>query len=306
MGGDAVVVRDLRKHYDGNRAVDGVTFSVRQGECFGILGPNGAGKTTTIECIEGLREQDGGDITLLGVAEGARTAAVRQRIGVQLQVANFYPKLTARELLQTFASFYDRARPIEDVVALAGLQECGKTPSSKLSGGQKQRLSLALALINEPEVAFLDEPTTGLDPQSRRALWDVIRALKRQGRTVLLTTHYMEEAQELCDRVAIMDHGRIIEMDTPQALIGKHFQETPVEISRDDALPEERLSRLAAVASVSTDGQTSTLFSSDVPRTVAALFEAADSEGVTLTGLTIRQATLEDVFLKITGRRIRA
>ena len=306
MERDALVVRDLRKHYGSNRAVDGVSFSVREGECFGILGPNGAGKTTTIECIEGLRVQDSGDITMLGAVNGSKTEAVRQRMGVQLQTTGLYPKLTCREVLQTFAGFYDRARPVAEMVALAGLQECEKTLTSKLSGGQKQRLSLALALINEPEMAFLDEPTTGLDPQSRRALWDIIRDLKRQRRTVLLTTHYMEEAHELCDRVAIMDHGLIIELDAPEALIRKHFQETPIEVGSSDLLPVERLRQLAAVTNVTTANGSTTLFSSDVPRTVAALFEFANAQGTALAALTIRQPTLEDVFLKITGRRIRA
>jgi ABC-2 type transport system ATP-binding protein len=306
MDRDALVVRDLRKHYGENRAVDGVSFSVRQGECLGILGPNGAGKTTTIECIEGLRVQDSGDITILGALNGSTTGAVRQRIGVQLQTTGLYPKLTPREILRTFAGFYEHSRSVDKMIALVSLQEVQKTPSAKLSGGQKQRLSLALALINEPEFVFLDEPTTGLDPQSRRALWDIIRDLKQQGRTVLLTTHYMEEANELCERVAIMDHGLIIELDTPEKLIHKHFQETPIDIGTNDRLPAERLRQLPSVANVTVSNGNTTVFSADVPHTVAALFEIANAEGISLSELTIRQPTLEDVFLKITGRRIRA
>ncbi|MHB0874458.1 MAG: ABC transporter ATP-binding protein [Anaerolineae bacterium] len=306
MDGEALVVRDLRKHYGSNHAVDGVSFSVREGECFGILGPNGAGKTTTIECIEGLRTQDDGDITILGIHNGSTTAQVRQRIGVQLQTTGLYPKLTTREILGTFSGFYDHSLSVDEMIDLVSLREAEKTLSSKLSGGQKQRLSLALALLNEPELVFLDEPTTGLDPQSRRALWDIIRGLKQQGRTVLLTTHYMEEANELCERVAIMDHGRIIELDAPEKLIRKHFTETPIEIGSSERLPAERLQALPAVTSVTAVNGDTTLFSSDVPRTVAALFEIANAEGISLAELTIRQPTLEDVFLKITGRRIRA
>ena len=305
MDDQAVAVSELHKHYGAIRAVDGVSFAVGRGEVFGILGPNGAGKTTTIECLEGLRQPDSGEITVLGVRRGGELARVRQRLGIQLQTTGLFPKLTVREILGLFGALYERSLPAERLIEMVSLQEMAKVRSAKLSGGQRQRLSLALALINEPDLAFLDEPTTGLDPQSRRALWDVIRNLRQEGRTVLLTTHYMEEAQELCGRVAIMDHGRIIELDSPEALVRKHFRETAIEVAAVAGLTPERLAALPAVTSCTRDGDRLTLYSADVPRTMAALFELAEGESLPLDGLTIRQATLEDVFLKITGRRIR-
>jgi len=305
VSAEIVTVRELLKYYGDIHAVDGVSFSVRPGEVFGILGPNGAGKTTTIECIEGLRQPDSGEITVLGIPFGATRSDVRQRLGVQLQTTGLYPRLTVREILQVFGGFYHHALPPDQLIELVSLQEAETTLTSKLSGGQRQRLSLALALINEPVLVFLDEPTTGLDPQSRRALWDIIKNLQRQGRSVLLTTHYMEEAQELCDRVAIMDHGRIIELAPPHELIRKHFRETPIDMDSSDGLTIEQLGMLPAVSSVSQHEEQFTLYSGDVPRTMAALFDLAGEQAVPLTGLTIRQPTLEDVFLKITGRRIR-
>jgi ABC-2 type transport system ATP-binding protein len=301
----AVAVSDLVKHYGAIHAVDGVSFAIERGEVFGILGPNGAGKTTTIECIEGLRQPDGGAVEVLGVPRGGERPEVRQRIGVQLQTTGFFPKLTVREILGMFGALYSQAMSPEEAIELVSLGESATVASAKLSGGQRQRLSLALALLNRPDLVFLDEPTTGLDPQSRRALWDVIRNLREEGRTVLLTTHYMEEAQELCRRVAIMDHGKIIELDTPDALVRKHFRETAIEVAASAGLTLDRLSALPAVANCTQEAETLTLYSADVPRTMAALFEWTQAEGLPLNGLTIRQATLEDVFLKITGRRIR-
>lgn len=301
----AVEVRQLRKSYGAIRAVDGVSFTVQRGEVFGILGPNGAGKTTTIECIEGLRQPDGGEVLVLGVPRGALSAAIRQRLGIQLQMSGLYPRLTVREVLSLFSSFYERALPVERLLSMVGLEEVQRIQTSKLSGGQRQRLSLALALLNEPEVAFLDEPTTGLDPQARRALWEIVKGLKQEGRTVVITTHYMEEAQELCDRVAIMDHGRIIELDSPQELIRRHFAQTPVELSLPGGPGLSELAGLPAVSSASEENGRYTLYSQDVARTIAALFELAASQGVALEALAIRQPTLEDVFLKLTGRRIR-
>ncbi|NPV08477.1 MAG: ABC transporter ATP-binding protein [Anaerolineae bacterium] len=301
----ALEVTNLRKRYGDLQAVDGVSFSIRSGEVFGILGPNGAGKTTTVECIEGLRQPDSGQVVILGEPFGANRPEFRQRLGIQLQTTGLYPKLTVREIVELFASFYQHSLDPDALLDLVGLREVQGTASAKLSGGQLQRLSLALALVNEPEMLFLDEPTTGLDPQSRRSVWEIVKDLRRQGRTVLLTTHYMEEAEELCDRVAIMDRGRIIELDTPRELIGQHFQETAIEVGSVEGLRETELAELPSVSDVTSEDGRFTIYSADVPRTMAGLFDLAERQSLALGALTIRQATLEDVFLKITGRRIR-
>jgi ABC-2 type transport system ATP-binding protein len=301
----ALEVTDLRKRYGALQAVDGVSFSVHRGEVFGILGPNGAGKTTTVECIEGLRQPDSGHIVLLGEPFGATRPEFRQRIGIQLQTTGLYPKLTVREIVRLFSSFYHHTLDPDAVIELVGLREMQHTASAKLSGGQLQRLSLALALLNVPEMAFLDEPTTGLDPQSRRGVWDIIKGLRRQGRTVLLTTHYMEEAEELCDRVAIMDQGRIIELDSPRRLIGKHFQEIAIEIGHVEGLVAEMLESLPGATNVSSEDGHFVVYTTSVPQTMAGLFDRAERHSLALGALTVRQPTLEDVFLKITGRRIR-
>jgi ABC-2 type transport system ATP-binding protein len=216
-----IVVEELRKRYGDLVAVDGVSFSVEEGEFFGILGPNGAGKTTTLEMIEGLREPDAGSVSLLGLRPWPRNPALLPRIGVQLQANSFFDKLTAREQLETFASLYGigRAKAME-MLDLVGLSDKAGTRENKLSGGQRQRLSIACALVHEPDVVFLDEPTAGLDPQARRNLWDVLRAIQGKGRTIVYTTHYLDEAEALCDRVAIMDHGRILALDAPRSWFG--------------------------------------------------------------------------------------
>jgi len=205
--GPVIRVRDLRKSYGDLKAVDGVSFEVQPGQVFGLLGPNGAGKTTTVEVLEGLRAPDSGDVSVLGVDAVRRPDDLKARIGVSLQTAALYPKLTVVEVLDLFRSFYPSGRPTDELVALMDLGEKRATRTQDLSGGQRQRLSVALALVNDPELVFLDEPTTGMDPAARRMLWDVVLGLKASGRSVLLTTHYMEEAEVLCDRLAIMDHG---------------------------------------------------------------------------------------------------
>ena len=300
-----IEVYDLHKRYGDTLAADGVTFTVAAGEVFGLLGPNGAGKTTTVECILGLRQPDSGKITVLGMEYGARSRQMRARIGAQLQTTGLYPRLTVHELVHLFAQLFPTARPVDEVIAQVDLQEKARTPSKDLSGGQKQRLAVALALVNDPDLVFLDEPTTGLDPQARRGLWDVVRDLKRAGKTVLLTTHYMEEAEQLCDRVAVMDHGRIIAMVTPQALIRQHFQETAIEFVPLNEPPRERLAALPGVTQLLFEDGHPTLYSTDVPRTMAGLFELVTAGTLTFKDMTVRQATLEDVFLKLTGRRIR-
>src|SRR5215470_7668566 len=212
--GDAIVAEDLHKYYGKTRAVDGISVQVPAGEVFGMLGPNGAGKSTTIEMVEGLRVPDAGSVSVLGLRQPKEARSIKRRIGIQLQTTSLYPRLTVSEILDLFRSFYDGQKtvPTAELIRMVDLDEKSDTRSKALSGGQKQRLSVALALVNDPEILFLDEPTTGMDPQARRQLWDVMEQLKARGKTILLTTHYMEEAAQLCDRVAIVDHGKIIEL----------------------------------------------------------------------------------------------
>jgi ABC-2 type transport system ATP-binding protein len=304
--GEAVIrVADLRKHYGDVKAVDGISFEVGRGEVFGMLGPNGAGKTTTIEVLEGLRRPDSGEARVFDMDVKRHAASIKQRIGVQLQSVSLYPRLTVKELLDLFGSFYDHRVPAKGLIDALDLGERTNARSMNLSGGQQQRLSIALALVNDPELIFLDEPTTGLDPQARRSLWDLIKGFKASGKTVMLTTHYMEEAAELCDRVAIMDHGHILEMGTVPELIGRRFKERAVFFDSDPALAINRLAALPGVARAAReDGQT-VLYSNDVAGTVGGLMAIADETHVDPRNLGIRQATLEDVFLDLTGRALR-
>ncbi|MBN1200385.1 MAG: ABC transporter ATP-binding protein [Anaerolineae bacterium] len=301
----AIEVTDLRKVYNNVPAVDGISFDVQEGEVFGLLGPNGAGKTTTVECIEGLREPDGGSITVLGHDHLNNGNGIKQQIGIQLQTTGLYPLHTVYELLKLFGSFYRRALPPEDLIKLVSLEEKRNTRSKNLSGGQRQRLSLALALVNDPTLIFLDEPTTGLDPQSRRQIWNIITELQNQGKTVMLTTHYMEEAQSLCDRVAVMDAGKIIALDSPHDLIEQHFETTAIEFEDRNSAPMDVLEGLPGVQRASRDGGLVTLYSLDTPSSIEGLLDAARADKLHFDDLRVRNATLEDVFLKLTGRRIR-
>ena len=298
-------VRGLTKRYDQVQAVDGIDFDVAKGEIFGLLGPNGAGKTTTVEILEGLREPDGGDVSVLGVDIRRDADAIKPRIGVSLQTAALYPKLTVTELVDLFRSFYPRARPTREIIDALELGERRDARSQDLSGGQRQRLAVALSLVNDPELVFLDEPTTGLDPAARRSLWGIVEGLKADGRSVLLTTHYMEEAEILCDRLAIMDHGRILEMGTVEELVSKHFQERTVRFDRLDGLRREELAGLPAVSSVKEDADEVLIYTRDPGRTIGGLLDLADSRGLEPQNLSIRRATLEDVFLDLTGRALR-
>jgi ABC-2 type transport system ATP-binding protein len=302
--GDAIVAEDLRKYYGKTRAVDGISVRVPVGEIFGMLGPNGAGKSTTIEMIEGLRKPDSGNINVLGLRQPQQSTAIKERIGIQLQTTALYPRLTVTELLDLFHTFY-RGRstiPTADLIRTVDLEEKRNTRSKELSGGQRQRLSVALALVNDPELVFLDEPTTGLDPQARRQLWDVIRDMQGRGKTILLTTHYLEEAEQLCDRVAIIDHGHIIEQGGPAELISRHFHETAIEFN-DGGGDVAEYKALAGVANASREEDRVTLYSTDVPQTMAALLQREQTGG--FRDLIVRGATLEDVFLKLTGRALR-
>ena len=306
-GGTAPVidVEDVRKAYGEVRAVDGVSFQVGAGEIFGLLGPNGAGKTTTMEMLEGLHPPDSGRLTVLGLDVSRQATRIKERIGVQLQTPALFPQLTVEELLQLFGSFYPRHLGVDVLLPLLDLEEKRSARSKTLSGGQGQRLSVALALVNDPEVVFLDEPTTGLDPSARRRLWDVISGLKGQGRTVLLTTHYLEEAEELCDRVAIMDHGRILDIGTPDELIGRRFQERAVQFDTIPSLATGALSSLPGVVRFKTENGSTVLYSQDVPVTIGGLLSACAALGTEPNNLLVRRATLEDVFLELTGRALR-
>jgi ABC-2 type transport system ATP-binding protein len=288
--------------------VDGVSFSVETGECFGLLGPNGAGKTTTIEIIEGLRVPDAGTVLVLGLDIREHTQEVKNRIGVQLQTTALFPRLSVHELLDLFQSFFPgRTRGTDELIQLVNLEEKANTVSKNLSGGQQQRLSVALALINQPEILFLDEPTTGLDPQARRIMWDTIRDVQRSGATVLLTTHYLEEAQILCDRVAIMDQGKIIAFGSPDALIEQNFKETVIEFGLKGSQPPDGLFKhIQGVSRPETiQDHHVTLYSEDASGTLLDLMELTRQGYLQFDALNVRTATLEDVFIKLTGKTIR-
>ena len=301
----AVEVADLVKTYGPLRAVDGVSFRVEPGEIFGMLGPNGAGKSTTVEMIEGLRPADGGRIEVLGIDVRKHPRRVKERIGVQLQSTAFFKQLTPKQILHLFGSFYPRALPPEQLIAAVNLEEKADNVSSQLSGGQLQRLAIAAALVNDPAIIFLDEPTTGLDPQARRSLWDVISRLRNEGKTILLTTHYLEEAEQLCDRLVIIDHGKVIAEGTPAGLIHEHYERTALEFAGDPKLDQPTLESLPGVDHFEEKNGQVRLSSDNVTASTTALMELCKTRGVELRGLSIHTATLEDVFLKLTGRRIR-
>ncbi len=297
----AISVRDVRKSYGDLRAVDGVTFEVGHGEFFGILGPNGAGKTTTLEIIEGLREPDGGEVSVLGLRPWPRNPALLPRIGVQLQATSFFERLTAREQLRTFADLYRvPAKRADEMLEVVGLTSSAATRTEKLSGGQAQRLSIACALVHRPDVLFLDEPTGSLDPQARRNLWDLLRAIAAEGHTIVLTTHHMDEAETLCQRVAIMDHGKILQIGAPAALVRGLAH--PVRISVESGLLSQDEARAVADAATVADDGVSLTFTTTEPGPILA--RLADHKA--LTGLQVAGASLEDVFLQLTGREYRA
>ncbi len=298
-------VEDLRKTYGQTRAVDGVSFDVRRGEVFGLLGPNGAGKTTTVEILEGLRTPDSGRATVLGIDAARRPDDLKERIGVALQTAALYPKLTVVEVLDLFRSFYRKGRSAGELIELLDLGEKRNTRTRELSDGQRQRLAVALALVNDPELVFLDEPTTGMDPAARRALWDIVRNLQADGKSILLTTHYMEEAEILCDRLAIMDHGRILESGTVTELVDGRFHERAVRFDRVAGLDDARMSGFPGVTSVKHEDGETLLYSQDVPATIGAVLDATEALGQEPNNLAVRRATLEDVFLDLTGRALR-
>ena len=301
----AIRVENLRKTYGGVHAVDNVSFTVERGEVFGMLGPNGAGKTTTTEILEGLRTADSGIAEVLGMDLSRSALQVKQQVGVALQTTSLMPNLTAVELLELFGSFYPTSVRPDDLLDRLGLQEKRNARVQTLSGGQQQRLCVALALVNDPKLVFLDEPTTGLDPQARRSLWEVITDMRDAGKTVFLTTHYMDEAEKLCDRVAIMDHGRILELDTPDGLVKSAFPERAIEFEAPAGAEPGAFADLPCVTRATREENLVVLYSAAVQRTLGALLERAGRSPYKLGDIRIRRATLEDVFLKLTGRRIR-
>ncbi|MCI0487684.1 MAG: ABC transporter ATP-binding protein [Blastocatellia bacterium] len=296
----------LVKRYSDVVAVDSLDLEVRAGECFGLLGPNGAGKTTTVEILEGLTTPDGGTVEVLGLRWGeGKDHALRERLGVQLQETQLAEKLTVEETLRLFRSFYKRGRDTSSVIRTAELEEKQHARVGKLSGGQKQRLAVACALVSDPDILFLDEPTTGLDPQARLKLWEIIEQFQREGGTILLTTHYMEEAARLCDRVAIMDHGKIIALDTPSALIASLGADQIVEFSIKGALQDADINRLPGVRSLRERNGGYSLTVSEIGAALPALLAEIEGQGAQLITLTTHQATLEDVFVSLTGRTLR-
>lgn len=288
-------VRDMVKHFGSVRAVNGVSFTVEQGACFGLLGPNGAGKTTTIEVMEGIKTPSSGQVLYKGHPLGKD---FRLEAGIMFQSTALQEYITVRETLNLFKQFYSRTTPLEELVESCSLGSFLDRDTHRLSGGQRQRVLLAIALINDPELAFLDEPTTGLDPQARRNFWDLVHSIKAKGKTVILTTHYMDEAYELCDEIVIMDRGRIIAQGSPQALLREHFSDVVLEIPRKDfpaalgPLPE----------AAREDGNLVEIPSRDVNETIKQLL----AMGVSLTHLQIRARTLDDLFLQLTGKELRA
>jgi len=304
----AVQCRDLRKTYDGEvEAVRGLNLEINAGECFGLLGPNGAGKTTTIEILEGLLQPTSGEVTVLGRNWKSNPREIREQIGISLQETRLSEKLTVRETIELFASFYRQPKRADDVLESLQLTEKSGAQVGKLSGGQRQRLAVATALVGSPKLLFLDEPTTGLDPQSRRQLWDIIRNFQDSGGTVLLTTHYMDEAERLCDRLAIVDHGQIIAEGSPAELIeklgGHHVVEFALSGSSDG--DTERWQSLPGVDSVRHDDGLVCLSVHEPHRTIPALLAKVEEQSAQLEHLTTRQASLEDVFVRLTGRHLR-
>src|SRR5580698_8039277 len=307
----SLLLRGVRKAFADVVAVDGLDLEVKRGECFGLLGPNGAGKTTTIEICEGLTAPDAGTVELLGLNWASNEKQLRQRIGIQLQETQFPDKLTVDETLRLFRSFFRKGLTVEESIRTAQLEEKRRSRIGGLSGGQKQRLAMACALVGDPELLFLDEPTTGLDPQARRHLWDLVDGLKQAGRTIILTTHYMDEAERLCDRVAIMDHGRIIALDSPEQLIasvgGEHIVEFAIigNNGGHGLVDAALLTAIPGIQSHRVDAGVHQLSVRELHTAVPSIFAALAAQGLHLSEFRTHSATLEDVFVGLTGRNLR-
>jgi ABC-2 type transport system ATP-binding protein len=305
MSGPALRIRGLKKAFPKVVAVDGVDLEVARGEVFGLLGPNGAGKTTTLEIIEGLTQADSGEIEILGLTWAHQGQEIRSRIGVQLQSTSLFNKITPREALDLYGSYYPKRRSTAGLLALVQLEEKADAYHITLSGGQQQRLALALALVNDPELVFLDEPTTGLDPQARRSLWDVVHRMKGEGRTVVLTTHYMDEAEALCDRLAIMDHGQVIATGSPASLISDLAMPSVVELTFEGPAPDPSAFAARLGLPVEPRADLWEIRTPDPKTLLPRMLEAAEAAAIPFQQVHIRRATLEDVFLTRTGRSLR-
>ncbi len=302
---DVIACRNLRKSFADVKAVDGLDLSVAKGECFGLLGPNGAGKTTTIEILEGLTPPDSGEVEILGLTWRKHERELRERIGISLQETQLSEKLTVFETLRLFRSFYRDGADPEDLLQELSLDEKRDARVGKLSGGQKQRLGVACALVGNPDVLFLDEPTTGLDPQSRLQLWDIVQRFREKGGTVLLTTHYMEEAERLCDRVAIVDHGHLISLGTPAELIARLEARNVIEFTSEPQLEKTAVEAIEACAGVTPHRGGWLVRVDSLAAAVPQLIAAVEREGAKLVSLSTHEATLEDVFVSLTGRELR-
>ena len=305
MGNAMLQVENLVKHYGDVQAVRGVSFSVEEGEVFGLLGPNGAGKTTTVEILEGLRTLDSGRVWVCGLDPQEKPQELKQEIGAALQSTSLPDKLRVMEALRLFASFYKRRRRPEDLLKRFGLEEKRNTFYNQLSGGQKQRLALAMALVNDPKVLFFDEPTAGLDPQVRREIYDIIEELRREKKTIVLTTHYIEEAERLCDRVAIIDHGKVIALGTPRELKSRAGATTRVEVRLSKPESNGIMKNLEGVVDVREVDGAYVLHSQRPPQTIVSLVKHLEAQGNELVSLEIATPSLEDVFIEMTGRRLR-
>ncbi|HOO33762.1 MAG TPA: ABC transporter ATP-binding protein [Thermotogota bacterium] len=298
-------VDNLKKHYPTVKAVDGISFEISKGTVFTLLGPNGAGKTTTLEIIEGIKNSDDGEIEFFGEKMKHVTRDAKERMGVSLQSTNFIPHLKVREVFELFASLFKKNLPVDEVIGFVSLEEKKNDLVEKLSGGQKQRVAIGCALINDPDMIFLDEPTTGLDPQARRNIWDIVNHLKKEGKTIFLTTHYMEEAQELSDVVCIMDHGKIIAMGTPAEHIKRLGERNYIEF-KAKLIPEEiRELNSWDVEEVEVEDDNVIIPTKELHSILEKLLSWANEKGMSLNDISIRQPNLEDVFLSLTGRRLR-
>ena len=302
---EAVVINNLTKRYGSLVAVDGVSFSVAREEVFGLLGPNGAGKTTTVEMIEGLRKPDSGTITVEGIDALKEIARIKEIIGVQLQSTTLHDQIKVREVLELFGKYYRNSLPASRLMEEFGLTDKQNSYIKSLSGGQKQRVALALALVNDPLILFLDEPTTGLDPQARRNVWDTVEELRRSGKTVILTTHYMEEAEALCNRVGIMDHGRIIAIGTPAQLVREIGLDSAVVFTCQPRQAQIILENVTGITRSTENKGTYTVFTSPPSATLQEIASIANQNEIVLEGLTLKRANLEDVFITLTGRNLR-
>jgi len=300
---DIIRVSHLAKNYGLIQAVNDVSFNVGQGEIFGILGPNGAGKTTTLECLEGLRKASSGHLEVLGLNLSTDAKIVKDKIGIQLQASTYFDNLTLFEILELFGKFYSRRTSPMDLLTAVGLEHKRNTTVAKLSGGQSQRFTIAATLVNDPELIFLDEPTTGLDPRARRSMWELILNLKGDKRTILLTTHYMEEAEILCDRVAIMDQGSIVALDSPRNLIKGLTTPYEIRVAFNQRIPSDQLNSLDSVLDVEdAEYPIFTLHCGDLTKSIPSIFALSRNRQATVTQLEVRSGNLEDVFLKLTGK----